>query len=443
MTAEEIASTGWKQQVLVLVIIIAVLVDGLDVKLLSFAVPIILVEWHIDKAAIGPALAAALLGMACGAGGGGWLGDRLGRRTIILASLVSFGAATIAVAFAHDLFSLTIYRLISGLGFGALTPNAYVLVSEWLPPRSRPRAVAWVAAGSPLGGMAGALLALGLLPSYGWNGCFLIVGIGTIAFAAALYFWLPESARFLIKRGQHQAAAKQWRRIMGNQPSQEVLSRAEDAAKPGPSKTRIKLFSRDLSRLNTGATLCFFSSYFVNYVFSSWLPVIMTTSGYEISAAIQAGFVYNAMAIVGTMVTGGLVNTRGTQWVLIVASLVLLVVLGLLPWLLTWHAVGLLSGAWIPMAAFGLAGVATGTTASTISALVAAAYPTERRSSGVGLGVMAGRLGGVVASFYGGALLSVRGDDPVPLFIVLCLFTILVILSTLIIDKHTGGLLPL
>jgi AAHS family 4-hydroxybenzoate transporter-like MFS transporter len=110
-----------------------------------------------------------------------------------------------------------------------------------------------------------------------------------------------------------------------------------------------------------------------------------------------------------------------------------------LPWLLTRHAVGLLSGPWIPMAAFGLAGIANGTTASTISALVASAYPTERRSSGVGLGVMAGRLGGVVASFYGGALLSVRGNDPAPLFIVLAFFTLLVILSTRIIDKHSGG----
>lgn len=75
------------------------------------------------------------------------------------------------------------------------------------------------------------------------------------------------------------------------------------------------------------------------------------------------------------------VNTRGTRWVLIAASLVLLAVLVSLPWLLTRHAVGPLSGAWIGITAFGLAGMATGTTASTISALVAAAYPTERRSA--------------------------------------------------------------
>ena len=90
---------------------------------------------HRPRPSSGSALTAALVGMAFGSSLGGWLGDRWGRlKALYLAALI-FGASTIAAAYANDVRTMALVRVLGGLGFGAGYPNALALVNDWVPAR--------------------------------------------------------------------------------------------------------------------------------------------------------------------------------------------------------------------------------------------------------------------------------------------------------------------
>ena len=76
--------------------LIVLVIEGIDLQSLPILTPLILEEWDIDRALFGPALAAALFGMAFGSLFGGWLGDRWGRLKALYLATMIFGASTIA-----------------------------------------------------------------------------------------------------------------------------------------------------------------------------------------------------------------------------------------------------------------------------------------------------------------------------------------------------------
>jgi AAHS family 4-hydroxybenzoate transporter-like MFS transporter len=88
-------------------VLAALIVDGIDTQLLSLVAPLIMKEWEVDKASVGWAMSAALFGMALGAGAGGGLGDRFGRKTVLVGSALVFGLGTLAVGLVHSLPVLT------------------------------------------------------------------------------------------------------------------------------------------------------------------------------------------------------------------------------------------------------------------------------------------------------------------------------------------------
>src|SRR5690606_19585065 len=173
--------------------LLVLVIEGIDLQSLPIVTPLILEEWAIDRALFGPALAAALFGMAFGSSLGGWLGDRWGRlKALYLASLI-FGASTIAAAFTSDVWTMSAVRALGGLGFGAGYPNALALVNDWVPARVRTYVIATLSIGIPLGTSVAALLVPPLLPGYGWRGIFLIFGIGSTLIGTALFLVLRES----------------------------------------------------------------------------------------------------------------------------------------------------------------------------------------------------------------------------------------------------------
>src|SRR5262245_51070234 len=87
-----------RQLAIVAVILLALVIDGLDIQLLALAAPLIFIDWGIDRASFGPAMSAALIGMSVGATLGGWLGDRFGRKSVLVVATFGFGAATVAAS---------------------------------------------------------------------------------------------------------------------------------------------------------------------------------------------------------------------------------------------------------------------------------------------------------------------------------------------------------
>src|SRR5690349_16202768 len=113
--------------------------DAMDVGLLSFVLPTLSRSLSLDAKQAGLVASFTFLGMFAGAAVAGKLSDRYGRKAVFQWTLILYAIGTGLSAFAWDLPSLLLFRLISGLGLGGELPVASTLVSEWSPASVRGR----------------------------------------------------------------------------------------------------------------------------------------------------------------------------------------------------------------------------------------------------------------------------------------------------------------
>lgn len=99
-------------------------------------------------------------------------GDRVGRRTALIGSMLVFGSTTIAAAAAGDVWTLGALRFATGIGLGGAIPNAAALAAEYAPKAQRPIAVTVAIVCIPFGGMLAPLVAIPAVPAFGWRALF-------------------------------------------------------------------------------------------------------------------------------------------------------------------------------------------------------------------------------------------------------------------------------
>ena len=109
--------TGY-QKLLIAGTALTIILDGVDNQLLGNALPTLMAEWSLPRSAFANVLAVGPFGMMVGGALGGMLGDRIGRRTALLLSVLSFAVLTLAIAAANDMFMLGLLRFLSGVGPG-------------------------------------------------------------------------------------------------------------------------------------------------------------------------------------------------------------------------------------------------------------------------------------------------------------------------------------
>lgn len=442
-SAIDTRKVGAFQAALFLLCLVTLVIDGLDLQLLSFAAPPILAEWGITKAAFGPAMAAALVGMAIGNGAGGWLADRYGRRPVLIASVLLFGLGTLATACAPDLATLIALRALCGLGFGAAVPSIMSLVVEWVPERLQGPAIGLLAVSTPLGGLAGAVFAGWLIGEWGWRACFIASGAATILLAVALLLKIPESPAYLFQRGRGEKAKALLVRALGPLSDAEVeaiVARGED--RPGdesPNAPRAGgVFARENVRLNIGFSLSLFANSFAGYGFISWTPVILSGAGMELADAIRGSFFFNLFAIIGAFGGASAMSRLGSRQTMIGSVLLTLAAVAALILLLPGYRDTPSAQAAV-MAALCLAGFGVGGLQGCNYALSAISYPAAYRSSGIGLVAAAGRVGGIVAVIAGGLLLSLETGIFVAFFGAMAMMLLIALAGILTVDRHLSS----
>jgi AAHS family 4-hydroxybenzoate transporter-like MFS transporter len=131
---------------------LVLIADGMDAQLLGIVVPIVVKEFSTDNGTFGWAVMAALVGFGLGSWGGGWLGDKIGRRWSLAIGTVIFSGATMGASLADNVWQMAAWRFVSGLGFGAAYSTAITLTGDWLPERWRSVGVTTISVGTPAGG---------------------------------------------------------------------------------------------------------------------------------------------------------------------------------------------------------------------------------------------------------------------------------------------------
>jgi AAHS family 4-hydroxybenzoate transporter-like MFS transporter len=390
------------QKLLTVLAGLAIVFDGFDIQILGFAIPSLMREWHVARADFGPVLAIGLAGMAVGGPLAGYCGDRFGRRLTLIWCVAIFGFATIATAFVHGFWGLTILRVATGIGTGGALPNAGTLTAEFAPLRRRPAAVKLTLVCVPLGGMLGGLLAAQVLPIFGWRGLYAIGGALPLLFALVLWASMPESPRFLARRPERWPQLVRLLRRMGRAVPADTAF--EDRAEPASANRGSvrALFGPGLARDTAGLWFAFFFCLGSIYLVFGWLPAMLTARGLDVATASRGLAAYNFGGVAGVLVWTVLVTVLGSRGPLLAgalacagSALALLVV-----------PIQTSGGHGLLIACLGLNGLLANAVQTSMYALAAHVYPTSVRATGVAYSASVGRIGGLLASLLGASVIQ-------------------------------------
>ena len=171
----------------------SVLVVGLDLTVLTLALPTIAVDLHASTSDLqwfsdsySLVLAAAILPA-------GLLGDRYGRKKVLLIALTLFGASSVACAYATTTSELIAARALLGLGAAAIFPMSLSVIPVLFAPEERQKAIALMASATFLSFPIGPIVGGYLLDHFWWGSVFLINVPVVVLALTAVAFLLPES----------------------------------------------------------------------------------------------------------------------------------------------------------------------------------------------------------------------------------------------------------
>jgi MFS transporter, AAHS family, 4-hydroxybenzoate transporter len=375
---------------------LAVLMDGFDAQAMGFVAPTLLGQWHITRVTLSPILSSGLVGMLAGALLFGPLGDRLGRKRILVFCTVWFGIGSLLTARVNSVDAMLWLRLVTGFGLGGAMPNATALTSEYMPRRLRATGVMLMFFGFSMGAAIGGFVAAGLISRYGWQSVFVVGGLLPLVTAVALLVALPESIRFLLlKGGEEQRVAGLLRKVAPSAPAAAGFARVEERKAGFPVS---QLFTERRARTTLLLWIVFFMSLLDLYFLNSWLPTVIHDAGVPLEQAIVITALFQVGGAAAAIVLGRVVDRQMSYgvlaWVYLGAAICVFLI-------------GMVSGTVaIETAAVFAAGfcVIGGQTCS--NSLAAESYPTMLRSTGVGWALGIGRIGSIVGPVLGGLLLS-------------------------------------
>lgn len=373
-----------------------VLLDGFDTAAIGYIAPSLIAEWGVSKPALAPVLSAALFGLAGGALLSGPLADRLGRRRVLIGSVLVFGGACLASAFSGSLDHLVAWRFVTGLGLGAAMPNAVTLMSEYCPDKSRATITNAMFCGFPLGAAFGGFLAAWMIPHFGWRSVLVLGGVVPLALAALMLFVMPESVRYMVTRGQ---PVERIRRVLARISASahgiqafrltERKQAVVDAA--GQEKIGLRLvFSKEYAIGSLMLWVTYFMGLVIFYALINWMPVLFREAGMEPHRATLVAALF-PLGGVGAIFFGWLMDRFNANRI---------IALGYALTAVSIYLIGQAAGhdGWLVVMVF-VAGTIMNTAQSSLPALAAAFYPTAGRATGVSWMLGIGRFGGIAGSF--------------------------------------------
>jgi AAHS family 4-hydroxybenzoate transporter-like MFS transporter len=370
---------------------VIVLMDGFDTAAIGFIAPSLIREWGVTRPALAPVLSAALFGLAAGALAAGPLADRIGRKKVLVASVLLFGAACTWSSFSADLRQLTILRFVTGLGLGAAMPNAVTLMSEYCPDQRRSTLTNAMFCGFPLGAALGGFVAAWMIPQWGWRSVLLLGGIAPLLLAALMLLALPESVRYMIAKGQ---AAQRVRaalsRISASAAAAHAFVMTEKAAVSGASSGLGVVLSRPYLVGSVMLWLAYFMGLVIFYALINWMPILFKDAGLEPRTATLIAALF-PLGGVGAIFFGWLMDRFNPN--LVIAAGYALTAVSI-------YAIGHSAGnVGLLMLVVFIGGTLMNTAQSSMPALAAGFYPTQGRATGVAWMLGIGRFGGIAGSF--------------------------------------------
>jgi AAHS family 3-hydroxyphenylpropionic acid transporter len=352
------------------------MLEGFDIQAIGLVGANLAKVAGLDKEQLGFVFAMANVGLVLGAAIGGWLADKVGRKPIFLAAVITFGLFTLATMFATDYYSLLAVRVAVGLGLGAAMGNMVAIATEVAPPGRRASTATAIFCGFPVGGGISAIFIANLPAQYDWRTLFLVGGVLPLLLAVVILVMMRET---------------------------RSASAAEQAKHSGVLKA---LFGEGRAISTLLIWLIFFPTLMILYILLNWLPGFSADKGFAqplmmvlggLKLGVNASFVFNMASVLGALTLGQLVDRIGFRWPVIVALVGLFAAL-----------IGLAQAMTLPLILIyaGVAGFFLLGAQYALYSVGAVFYPDAVRGIGSGFAIGVGRIGAVFGPILAGVMLK-------------------------------------
>jgi len=303
------------------------------------------------------------------------LGDRFGRRPLLIGGLLLIAVAAAGAATATGMWQLVSWRTLVGAALGVCQSNATALASEYAPPSRRAGVMTLVGCSVSLGSLLAGWAAPWILAQASWRGLFLVGAVLPAGMAVAALIGLAESPQFLANTA-----------TSGRGPeSPGALASLRAVLAPPYRERTLRLW-------------CIYGlAALLLYLLISWLPVLLSSAGWPPARALRG---------IALLQFGGIAGALVQAW-----------------WIDRGHPVGALIGAYAVTAAAAAAFAVPGTQGAwplllvlvgsgaagamlSIFAVGAIYYPPAIRVSGFGWAGAITRGGAVLGPLLGGWVLG-------------------------------------
>jgi len=312
------------------------LLFGFDTAVISGTFDFVEHQFGLTKVDVGWFGSSALIGCILGAAVAGWLGDRYGRRPVLIASAALFFVSALFSTIPETFAVMIPARVIGGLGVGIASVLAPMYISEFAPPRLRGRLVALYQLSIVIGILAayfsnylllgfsqGSPSAFGghgllhwVLVAEVWRGMF-----GAEMIPAGLFFLLlflvPESPRWLVEHGRTGQARSVLERIDGSDTAERELREISKTISHETGSLRELLRPGLRTALLVGVGLSFFGQLTGVNIVVYYGPSIMREAGLAIGSALQYQVALGIINLVFTVVAIWKIDSWGRRPLLI------------------------------------------------------------------------------------------------------------------------------
>lgn len=391
--------------------------DGYDVGSIGWAVPSLTHAWKLAPSAFAMAFLWSNLGVMAGALASGPIGDRWGRKPLLLLSVAIFGIASLLSAVAGSLAMLSGLRFFTGVGIAGAFSGTTALTGDYTPQRRRAMMIMVTFTGAPLGGFIGGQAVAALLHHHAWPVIFVLGGSFPLLLLLISAAWLPESPRFLAAKAQLTARDEALLRRLDIIPDQGA-PHAVDVARENPVKL---LFAKGYAMQTVLLWIVFFCSLLNLYLFVFWLPEVLHLTGMTPPQAVFASSLIPLGGIFAVLYLGYLIDRAGPERSLALHYAASIVFVALIAVFAMPYPVLLL--------VIFLSGVTVIGSQTGANAACGALYPARVRTSGIGWALGIGRLGGIAAAPLGGFLLA-HSLPPKEIFLCACIFAVIAAIAT-------------
>ena len=377
---------------IILILALAIFFDTVDLNSFASAAPALIHSWGITINQIAFITSASFIGMFFGATIGGWLSDRIGRKTALMTFVAISSLASLATAIAPTADYILLMRVVTGFGLSAGLVTTMTYISEVYPAKSRGR---WQSSAMVINLFAiplTNLFARMVVPygANGWRWVFIWGALGLVFIIVAPL--LPESPRWLARQGRAGDAERVLKSIEakvlrehGSLPEPQILTAPIGRPMPWTAMFAPRYRARTFA-------LCgiWMLQSIGFYGFEAWVPTLLVKHGFTLVHSLTYFTLINTGGPLGALIAV-LVTDRFERKYLIAIACSLIAICGLF-YGLTFEPVLIVS--------FGfLISMLAQTFVALFYSYTPEQFPTDIRNSATGFTYGTGRISNVINAF--------------------------------------------